>query len=171
MPIAKTLDVAIQTASALAAAHEAGIIHRDIKPENIMLRSDGLVKVLDFGLAKLSENFTDMVDTEGETRAQVKTAPGVIMGTVQYMSPEQTRAKPTDARSDIWSLGCVIYEMTAGRPPFSGETSADLLADIVRMAPEPLVDVVPDAPERLDEIISKALEKSPDERYQTVKTC
>jgi serine/threonine protein kinase len=165
----KTLDVSIQIASALAAAHEAGIIHRDIKPENIMLRSDGLVKVLDFGLAKLSENSPNDVDTEGETRAQVKTAPGVIMGTVQYMSPEQTRAKPTDARSDIWSLGCVIYEMAAGRPPFSGETSADLIAEIVRMDPEPLAQVVPDAPERLDEIISKALEKSPDERYQTVK--
>ena len=169
MPLAKALDIAIQTASALAAAHEAGIIHRDIKPENIMLRSDGLVKVLDFGLAKLSENAPDNVDTEGETRAQVKTAPGVIMGTVQYMSPEQTRAKPTDARSDIWSLGCVIYEMTAGRPPFSGETSADLIAEIVRMDPKSLTYVVPDVPDRLDEIVSKALEKSPDERYQTVK--
>jgi eukaryotic-like serine/threonine-protein kinase len=169
MPIGEGIDIAIQTASALAAAHEAGIIHRDIKPENIMLRSDGLVKVLDFGLAKLSENSPDSIDTEGETRAQVKTAPGVIMGTVQYMSPEQTRAKPTDARSDIWSLGCVMYEMAAGRPPFSGETSADLIAEIVRMDPEPLVRVVPEAPERLDEIISKALEKSPDERYQTVK--
>ncbi len=165
----KTLDIAIQAASALAAAHEAGIIHRDIKPENIMIRHDGLVKVLDFGLAKLSESPGSDIDSEGETRAQVKTAPGVIMGTVQYMSPEQTRAKRTDARSDIWSLGCVIYEMAAGRPPFTGETTADLIAEIVKIDPEPLVRVVPEAPERLDEIVSKALEKSPDERYQTVK--
>ena len=169
LPLDRTLDIAIQTASALAAAHEAGITHRDIKPENIMLRRDGLVKVLDFGLAKLSEAAKPDVDTEGETRAQVKTAPGVIMGTVQYMSPEQTRGKATDARSDIWSLGCVIYEMAAGRPPFSGETPADLIAEIVKMDPEPLGKIVPDVPERLDEIISKALEKSPDERYQTVK--
>ena len=165
----KTLDIAIQTASALAAAHEAGIIHRDIKPENIMLRRDGLVKVLDFGLAKLTEAGDPRIDSEGETRAQVKTAPGVIMGTVQYMSPEQTRGKPTDARSDIWSLGCVIYEMAAGKPPFSGETAADIIAEIVKMDPEPLGSIAPDTPERLDEIISKALEKSPDERYQTVK--
>ncbi len=169
LSLERTLDIAIQATSALAAAHEAGIVHRDIKPENIMIRGDGLVKVLDFGLAKLSEAATPDIDTEGETRAQVKTAPGVIMGTVQYMSPEQTRGKLTDARSDIWSLGCVIYEMASGRPPFAGETTADLIAEIVKMDPEPLGKIVPLVPERLDEIISKALEKNPDERYQTVK--
>jgi eukaryotic-like serine/threonine-protein kinase len=169
MPLHRSLDIAIQTASALAAAHEAGITHRDIKPENIMVRRDGLVKVLDFGLAKLTETTGPSIDPEGETRAQVKTAPGVIMGTVQYMSPEQTRGKPTDSRSDIWSLGCVIYEMAAGHAPFSGETAADIIAEIVKMNPGPLGRIVPQLPERLDEIISKALEKSPDERYQTVK--
>lgn len=163
----QAIDIAIQAASAFSAAHEAGIIHRDIKPENIMVRPDGLVKVLDFGLAKLSEATGS--GSEDATRAQVKTAPGVIMGTVQYMSPEQTRGRNTDARSDVWSLGCVMYEMLAGRAPFAGETTADLIAEIVKGHPTPLTRIADDIPERLDEIVSKTLEKEPDERYQTVK--
>lgn len=164
----QTLEFAIQIASALSAAHDAGIIHRDIKPENIMIRRDGLVKVLDFGLAKLASATGD-IDPEGQTRAQVKTEPGVIMGTVRYMSPEQARGKDVDARSDIWSLGCVIYEMAARRPPFEGETTADLIAEIVKVHPAPLTNIDPDIPDRLDEIVAKCLEKDREERYQVVK--
>ena len=163
----QAIDIAVQAASALSAAHEAGIIHRDIKPENIMVRPDGLVKVLDFGLAKLSKAIA--AGSEDATLAQVNTAPGVVMGTVQYMSPEQTRGKAIDLRSDIWSLGCVIYEMLSGRAPFAGESTADLIAEIVKGHPAPLTRIAPDIPERLDEIVSKTLEKDPDERYQTVK--
>lgn len=169
LSLREVLDVGLQSAAALNAAHEAGIIHRDIKPENIMLRDDGIVKVLDFGLAKLSEHRAIESGSEDATRAQVKTAPGVIMGTVQYMSPEQTRGKATDARSDIWSLGCVLYEMISGKAAFSGETTADVIADIVKVNPKPLTEIDSSVPERLDEIVSKTLEKDANERYQTVK--
>jgi serine/threonine protein kinase/dipeptidyl aminopeptidase/acylaminoacyl peptidase len=165
----ETLEIAVQIASALSAAHEAKIIHRDIKPENVMLRRDGLLKVLDFGLAKLTEPDQPIIDAEAETRAQVKTQPGVVMGTVAYMSPEQARGKETDSRSDIWSLGCVIYEMLAGRTPFAGETTADRIASIIHKEPLPLSRLVENIPSRLEEIVSKCLEKNADERYQTVK--
>ena len=166
--IVDALDIAVQTASALAAAHEAGIVHRDIKPENIMLRRDGLVKVLDFGLAKLTNTENSSVSHDAPTERYVGTIPGLIMGTIQYMSPEQTRAQPTDVRTDIWSLGCVIYEMLSGVAPFRGDTTADLIAEIVRTEPEPLSTSMPDIPERLEEVIAKTLEKDPAERYQTV---
>lgn len=168
LELEETLEYSIQTASALSAAHEAGIVHRDIKPENLMIRRDGLVKVLDFGLAKLGTAPAE-IDSEGETRAQVKTEPGVIMGTVRYMSPEQARGKTLDSRSDIWSLGCVIYEMACGRPPFDGETTADLIAEIVKVHPTPLTTRDAAIPDRLDEIVSKCLEKDREERYQVVK--
>lgn len=171
--IGEALEYGVQLVSAVAAAHEAGITHRDLKPENIMIRRDGLVKVLDFGLAKLSDRTAgpeaSPVSNDGPTVRIVKTEPGVIMGTVQYMSPEQTRGHETDARTDIWSLGCVLYEMLAGQPPFAGESSADLIAEIVKSHPASLLRSNPDTPERLDEMVAKSLEKNPDERYQTAK--
>src|SRR2546426_247169 len=121
MKLGEVLDVAGQIASALSVAHTAGIVHRDIKPENVMLRRDGIVKVLDFGLAKLTERLPpESLDTEAPTRAAVNTEPGVVMGTALYMSPEQARGLQVDARTDIFSLGGLIYEMIAGRPPFAG---------------------------------------------------
>src|SRR6185503_9321837 len=125
MNVNEALDVAIQTASALSAAHAAGVVHRDIKLDNIMARPDGYVKVLDFGLAKLAQR-SDAAGSETETRKlSDKTSPGIVMGTVAYMSPEQARGLPVDQRTDIWSLGVVIYEIVSGQKPFSGQTATD----------------------------------------------
>ncbi len=171
LPVGEALDIAVQCASALAAAHESGIIHRDIKPENIMLRRDNLVKVLDFGLAKLivQPAANGRVSQEAPTERHFNTAPGMIMGTVQYMSPEQARGHETDERTDIWSLGVVIYEMVAGRPPFAGQTSADLIAEIVKTEPVPLSQIMPGGPAGLEAIIEASLEKNAEERYPAVK--
>ena len=170
--IDESLEYGVQIVSAVAAAHEAGVTHRDIKPENIMIRRDGLIKILDFGLAKFSGPLMVEalpVSNDGPTVRIVNTEPGIIMGTVQYMSPEQARGQITDGRTDIWSLGCVLYEMLAGSPPFSGGNSADLIAEIVKTYPKSLSEFDPEIPERLDEIVAKSLEKNPDERYQTAK--
>jgi serine/threonine protein kinase/tetratricopeptide (TPR) repeat protein len=164
------LDIALQIASALEEAHAAGIVHRDIKPDNIMIRRNGYVKVLDFGLAKLTETVDRTpLDTESPTRVLVQTDAGVVMGTSHYMSPEQARGKPVDARSDIWSLGVVIYEMVAGRTPFEGETSTDVIVAITQKEPPPLARFAPNVPAELDWIVMKALRKDRDERYQTIK--
>jgi serine/threonine protein kinase/tetratricopeptide (TPR) repeat protein len=165
------LDIAVQVASALEEAHAVGIIHRDIKPDNIMVRRNGYVKVLDFGLAKLTESSTEREPSDGEasTRVLVQTDAGVVMGTSHYMSPEQARGKPVDARSDIWSLGVVIYEMVAGRTPFEGETSTDVIVAITQKEPPPLLRFAPNVPAELDWIVTKALRKDREERYQTVK--
>ena len=119
MTVGEVLDVAAQIASALQAAHEARIVHRDIKPENIMVRRDGVVKVLDFGLAKLTPQQLGTVDAQGLDQSKVRTSPGMVMGTVGYMSPEQARGEPVDERTDSFSLGVVIYEMVTGRTPFA----------------------------------------------------
>src|SRR5947209_3137682 len=168
MTIAEALDVAIQVASALSAAHAAGIVHRDIKPENIMLRRDRLVKVLDFGLAKLTEpQSANEIDTSAPTKALVNTEPGVVMGTAQYMSPEQARGLAVDERTDIWSLGVVPYELVAGATPFKGQTASDTIASILKTEAPPLSRLVPEAPAEMERIVSKALEKEAGDRYQT----
>src|SRR4029434_3975422 len=167
---AEVLDVAVQVASALEEAHSAGIVHRDIKPDNIMIRRNGYVKVLDFGLAKLTETVDRTPsDAEASTRVMVHTDAGVVLGTSHYMSPEQARGKPVDARSDIWSLGVVIYEMVAGRTPFEGETSTDVIVAITQKEPPPLARFAPTVPAELDWIVNKALRKDRDERYQTIR--
>ena len=167
MQIGEALDVAMQVGSALAAAHEAGIVHRDIKPENIMLRRDGYIKVLDFGLAKLTEQPT--TDHTTPAGARVKTDTGVVMGTSSYMSPEQARGLAVDVRTDIWSFGVVIFEMVTGRPPFEGETTSDVIVSILERDPPSLAQLSPEAPAELQRIISKTLHKDRDGRYQTAK--
>jgi eukaryotic-like serine/threonine-protein kinase len=168
--MAEAIDIAMQVASALTTAHGAGIIHRDIKPENIMLRRDGIVKVLDFGLAKLTERWrADEVDHDAATKAMVQTEPGVVMGTTAYMSPEQARGQEIDTRTDIWSLGVVLYEMIAGRAPFKSETASDTSAAILKSEPPALSQHVPDIPKELERIVRKALQKDREERYQVVK--
>src|SRR5213596_2428573 len=171
MELVEVLDVAVQVAGALEEAHAAGIVHRDIKPENIMIRRNGHVKVLDFGLAKLTEASLseDETDTEAVTRARVQTDPGVVMGTSQYMSPEQARGKPIDGRTDIWSLGVVLYEMAAGRAPFFGDTKTDVIVAIAKTDPPPIARFAPNLPAEFEWIVMKALRKNVDERYQTIK--
>lgn len=170
LAIEEVLDVASQVASALAAAHEAGIIHRDIKPENIMLRGDRLVKVLDFGLAKLIERQdAARLDSEAATRRLVLTMPGTVVGTIQYTSPEQARGLDVDERTDIWSLGVVLYEMISGRRPFAGATMNDVIAAILNTEPPPLTPEIGSIPHELRRIVQKALRAEREERYQTAK--
>ena len=171
MELTEILDIAIQITGALDEAHAAGIIHRDIKPENVMIRKNGHVKVLDFGLAKLVDpaSGADDTDTEAVTRALVQTDAGVVLGTSHYMSPEQARGKTIDARTDIWSLGVMLYEMAAGRPPFAGETKTDVIVAIAKAEPIPLARFAPNLPQEFEWIVLKALRKNVDERYQTVK--
>jgi serine/threonine protein kinase/Tfp pilus assembly protein PilF len=165
--LSDTLDIVVQVASALTAAHGAGIVHRDIKPENIMLRRDGIVKVLDFGLAKLVEQTP--LDAEAETRMQVQTQAGLIVGTVAYMSPEQARGMEVDARTDVFSIGVVMYEMLAGQSPFAGETTSDVIAAILTTEPKPPSSFNQEIPAELDRIVYKTLAKKRDERYRNAK--
>ncbi|MCM3869633.1 MAG: serine/threonine protein kinase [Pyrinomonadaceae bacterium] len=173
MELPDILDVSIQAASALQAAHAAGIIHRDIKPENIMLRPDGYVKVLDFGLAKLTEKSRQSkptsADSEIDTMVKAGTKPGTLMGTVHYMSPEQARCQVLDARTDVFSLGVVMYEMAAGRRAFAGPTDVDTLVSILEKDPVSLDECAPEVPVEFQRIVGKALRKDRAERYQTIK--
>jgi eukaryotic-like serine/threonine-protein kinase len=170
LPLPEALDIAIQVANALSAAHSAGITHRDVKPENIMLRTDGYVKVLDFGLAKLTE--LDNAKIKKPSRKTIKgdTNPGTILGTTLYMSPEQARGLEVDPRSDIFSFAIVIYEMVAGCLPFSGATMSDVIAAILQSEPTPLSQCAQAVPAELDWSVTKALRKDREERYQTIKS-
>jgi serine/threonine-protein kinase len=169
LEITEVLEIAIQAASALEAAHSAGIVHRDIKPDNIMIRRDGYLKLLDFGLAKLREARGSMADPEAPTRAFVNTDAGTVMGTVYYMSPEQAKGTSIDARSDVWSLGVVIYEMVTGLMPFAGDTSTETISLILQKEPAPLARYSHKVPAELERIVSKTLTKNREERYQSAK--
>jgi serine/threonine protein kinase len=171
MELPEILDVSIQVASALQAAHAAGVIHRDIKPENIMLRPDGYVKVLDFGLAKLTEKsgLSKAGRSETDTMVKANTQPGTVLGTVDYMSPEQARGQTLDQRTDVFSLGIVLYRLAAGRAPFAAATSLDTLVSILEKEPPPLDEHAPEIPAEFQRIVSKALRKDREERYQTMK--
>ena len=170
-PLKRTLDYLAQVAEALAAAHAAGIIHRDLKPENVMIAAAGYAKVLDFGLAKLAPQRASVGDPAATipTVTSPASTPGLVMGTVGYMSPEQAQGLPIDQRSDIFSFGCVLYEAAAGVRPFSGASTIDTLHKIVHQQPEPLAALVPTSPPELHRIVRKCLAKSPDDRYQSMK--
>ena len=169
MKLPEILDIATQATSALVAAHAAGIIHRDIKPENIMVRRDGYVKVVDFGLAKLTEPQGSTADTEAPTKAMVNTGAGTVMGTAKYMSPEQAKGTHVDVRTDLWSLGAVLYEMVTGQVPFTGETPTETISLILQKEPAPLTRYAKEVPAELERIVAKALRKDREERYQTAK--
>ena len=169
LKLTQALDIAAQTAGALCEAHKAGIVHRDIKPENVMVRGDGYVKVVDFGLAKLTEPNSPDGRAEAAGAAFQSTTPGLVMGTASYMSPEQARGQKVDARTDIFSLGVMLYEMVTGRAPFDGETPSHVIVSILEKETTPLAEYAPDAPAELQRIINRALRKKRDERYQTAQ--
>jgi len=172
LALGDTLKYAIQVADALARAHAAGIVHRDLKPANMIVSEEGRVKLLDFGLAKLTETAAAAdIDSAAGTatmtaREDVQTEEGTILGTVAYMSPEQAEGKKVDARSDIFSFGSVLYEMVTGRRPFEGVNKISTLSAILHKEPPPLAEVAPDVPAELDKIISRCLRKDPDRRAQ-----
>ena len=163
------LDVATQIAGALSEVHAAGIVHRDIKPENVMLRGDGIAKVLDFGIAKLVERVSPESAQTPPPAGTAVTAQGVVFGTDSYLSPEQARGAAIDGRSDVWSLGIVVYEMVAGRPPFQGKTPSHVIVAILENEPVPLARFAPGTPPELQRIVRKCLAKEPGERYQTAR--
>ncbi len=167
LELAQSVDIAIQACAALVAAHDKGVVHRDIKPENVMVRGDGYVKVLDFGIAKLTEQFRGP-GQPGTAAASLETVAGLIVGTTPYMSPEQARGAPVDGRTDVWSCGVLLYEMIAGEIPFAGGSTTDVLARILEREPAPLASLVDGTPEELQRIVTHALKKDPAERYPTM---
>lgn len=169
LELIEAIDIAIQIASALAAAHASGIVHRDIKPDNVMVRSDRIVKVLDFGIAKLGERQVGRTVRSGMTVTSSISEAGMVIGTARYMSPEQARGLDVDARSDIFSLGSLFYELVTGRSAFGGETSSDVIAEILKTDPPAPVEFAPDVPPEIERIIGKALRKDREARYQAVK--
>ncbi len=167
MELGEAVDVAIQVVSALAAAHQAGIVHRDVKPENIMLRPDGYVKVLDFGIAKLAEQELPVTMPRDEALSLIETNLGSVLGTVRYMSPEQACGGRVDKSTDIWSLGVVLYEMVTGHAPFTGDTAREVMSSILEKEPPPLARYIAQTRAELQQIVSKTLRKDRDERYHS----
>ncbi len=168
LPLRKAVDFGAQIARGLAAAHEKGVVHRDIKPENIFVTRDGRVKILDFGLAKVDQETAPAVESEAPT-AMPATQPGTVMGTVGYMSPEQVRGKPVDHRTDIFSLGTVLYEMLSGRRAFKGDSAVETMTAILKEDPPDLEEAGVSFPPALDRIVRHCLEKSPEERFQSAR--
>lgn len=168
LEVHESIDISIQIATALAAAHDAGVVHRDVKPDNVILRPDGLVKVLDFGLAKLV-GVPEAMSPHMSPVPNVHTHPGLVMGTVAYMSPEQARGKLVDARSDIFSFGAVLYQMVSGRMPFTGENDIDTVGSVLHKDPKPLSESARPIPHDVELLIRKALRKNRDERYQSMR--
>ena len=164
LPVSRCLDVGTQIAEGLARAHSAGIVHRDLKPENVMLTKDGIVKILDFGLAKITKTMGGDV-SEMPTAAPLATDAGTVMGTVGYMSPEQAAGRPVDYRSDQFSLGTILYEMAAGKKPFQRDTAPQTMTAIIAEDPEPIASVNPRVPPPLRWIVDRCLAKEPESRY------
>jgi serine/threonine protein kinase len=168
LSMAEVLNVAIQIAGALAAAHEARLVHRDIKPENVMVRPDGYVKILDFGLAKLVEHENKVFIGLEDAATRNQTAQGMILGTVNYMSPEQAKGEQVDERTDIFSFGVLVYEMISGRIPFAGDSLTETLANLINAEPQPLSSSASNVPEELERIVAKTIRKNRNDRYRTM---